>query len=180
MDKQNPFGCNRRDFLKVAGIGAAALAMPGLIRNASAASVSSILQEVITTDVLIVGGGLAGTFAALKAKKSGADVTIADKGTVGRSGLSPFFGSLSYFEESSSVTRQQFIESVSQAGKRLVLRDYLEMYMDDSADIAEEFMSWGVGKDLRGGHGSTYRGQIIKNDIRLIERVMITEQKKKY
>ena len=50
---------DRRDFLKAAGVGAAALAIPGLIRNASAAPASSILQEVITTDVLIIGGGIA-------------------------------------------------------------------------------------------------------------------------
>ncbi len=172
---QGLLDCNRRDFIKAAGLGAAAMAIPGLIRNASAAPASSISQEVITTDVLIVGGGLAGTFAAIKAKKNGADVTIVDKGTVGRSGLSPFFGSLSYFKASDSVTREQFVASVSEAGKYLVRPDYLEMYMDDSAGIAEEFMSWGVGEDLRGGHGSTYRGQILKNDIRLIERVMITE-----
>ena len=92
MDKQNFLNCNRRDFLKAASVGAAALAIPGLIRNVSAAPASSIGQEVITTDVLIIGGGIAGTFAAIKAKKNGADVTIVDKGTVGRSGLSPFFG----------------------------------------------------------------------------------------
>jgi len=179
--KQNQglFDCSRRDFVKVAGLGAAAMAIPGLIRNASAAPASGISQEVITTDVLIVGGGIAATFAAIKAKKNGVDVTIVDKGTVGRSGLSPFFGSFRMFKESSSITREQYIEAVSKAGNYLNRRDYLEMYMDDSADIAEEFLSWGVGEQLRGGHGSTYRGQIIKNDIRLIERTMITELFKK-
>jgi len=184
MDLENTndsLGIDRRDFLKAAGVGAAALAIPGLIRNASAAPASSIRQEIIETDVLIVGGGIAATFAAIKAKKNGADVTIVDKGTVGRSGLSPFFGSYSIFKESSSITREQYIESVSKTGKYLVRRDYLEMFMDDSADIAEEFLTWGVDKDLslKGGHDSTYRGQIIKNDIRLIERTMITELFKK-
>jgi NADPH-dependent 2,4-dienoyl-CoA reductase/sulfur reductase-like enzyme len=85
-DTNGPFGINRRDFLKIAGVGAAVLTMPGLIRNASAAPASGISQEVITTDVLIVGGGIAATFAAVHAKKAGADVTIVDKGTVGRYG----------------------------------------------------------------------------------------------
>ncbi len=178
-DTNAPFGINRRDFLKAAGAGAAALAMPGLIRNASAAPATSISQEVITTDVLIVGGGIAATFAAVHAKKSGADVTIVDKGTVGRSGLSPFFGGISYYNKSGSVTREQYVEAVSKAGKHLVRRDYLEMFMDDSADIVEEFMSWGVGEPHTGGHGATYREQILKYGIRLIERTMIAELFKK-
>ena len=180
-DKTGFLDINRRDFIKAAGVGAAALAIPGLIRNVSAASASSLGQEVIETDVLIVGGGIAATFAAIKAKKNGADVTIVDKGTVGRSGLSPFFGAYGMFKESDSVTREQYIEAISKDGKYLVRREYLEMYMDDSADIAEEFLSWGVGNDLssKGGHGSTYRGQIMKNKIRLIERTMVTELFKK-
>ncbi len=181
MEKQNQLGCNRRDFLKAAGIGAAALAMPGLIRNASAAPVSGILQEVITTDVLIIGGGIAGTFAAIKAAKAGADVTLVDKGTVGRSGLSPFFGAYSKFDKSGDISREEFIERVSATGSYLVRQDYLDMFMDDSADIAEEFLSWGVGEDLShvGGHGSKYRGQVLKSGVRLVERTMITELIKK-
>ena len=123
MDLTNtngPFDINRRDFLRAAGVGAAALAIPGLIRNASAAPASSIRQEVITTDVLIIGGGIAGTFAAIKAKKNGADVTIVDKGTVGRSGLSPFFGAYGMFKESSDITREQYVEAISESGKYLV------------------------------------------------------------
>ena len=174
-DTNGPFGINRRDFLKAAGVGAAVLTMPGLIRNASAAPASGISQEIITTDVLIVGGGIAATFAAIKAKKNDVDVTIVDKGTVGRSGLSPFFGGISSFKASSSFTKEQYIEAVSKAGEYLVYRDYLDMFVDDSANIVEEFMSWGVGEKLTGGHGSTFRKQILENDIRLIERTMITE-----
>ncbi len=178
-DMNAPLGISRRNFLKAAGVGAAALAMPGLIRNASAAPASSISQEIITTDVLIVGGGIAGTFAAIKAKKSGADVTIVDKGTVGRSGLSPFFGGIASFKASSSFTKEQYIESVAQRGQYLVCRDYLDMYAEDSAGIVEEFLSWGAGENLKQGHGVTYRKQILKHDIRLIERTMITELFKK-
>lgn len=41
------------------------------------------------TDVLIVGGGIAATFAAIKASQQGVNVTLVDKGHVGRSGLTP-------------------------------------------------------------------------------------------
>mgnify|MGYP000430251428 CR=1 FL=1 len=44
--------------------------------------------------------------------------------------------------------KEQYVEAISKSGKYINRRDYLDMYMDDSADIAEEFLTWGVGKDL--------------------------------
>ena len=40
----------------------------------------------LATDVLIVGGGLAGTNAAMGAAENGASVVVADKGNINRSG----------------------------------------------------------------------------------------------
>ena len=79
-ESKNGFNRSRRDMLKVAGLGAAAMAIPGFARNAGAASMTHTKQEVIDTDVLVVGGGFAGTFAALKAKEQGVDVTMAING----------------------------------------------------------------------------------------------------
>ena len=45
-------------------------------------------MEEIRTDVLVVGGGLAGTLAALAAREEGADVCIAMKGEAGLTGNS--------------------------------------------------------------------------------------------
>jgi len=42
LKKEKRSSDTRRDFMKVAGIGAATLAMPGLIRNASATPASGI------------------------------------------------------------------------------------------------------------------------------------------
>ena len=55
--------------------------------------------EVVSTDVLILGGGLAGCFAAIKARESGLDVLMVDKGHLGRSGSShQISGVLTYFD----------------------------------------------------------------------------------
>ncbi len=45
-------------------------------------------MEEIRTDVLVIGGGLAGTLAAMAARAEGADVCVAMKGGVGRTGNS--------------------------------------------------------------------------------------------
>ena len=42
--------------------------------------------KMIRTDVLVVGGGMAALFAAIKAKEEGVSVTMVDKGYTGRNG----------------------------------------------------------------------------------------------
>ena len=49
------------------------------------------IQEVVG-DVLIVGGGMAATMAAVEARRQGLDVVIVDKGKLGLSGSSPRCG----------------------------------------------------------------------------------------
>ena len=46
---KSKFDCNRRDFLKIAGIGAAAMSVPamGLISNAGAASMNKVDQDIV-------------------------------------------------------------------------------------------------------------------------------------
>ena len=42
----------------------------------------------VQTDVLVIGGGITGAFAAIKAREGEADVVLVDKATFGRSGVS--------------------------------------------------------------------------------------------
>jgi succinate dehydrogenase/fumarate reductase flavoprotein subunit len=49
------------------------------------------VDQRIDTDVLVIGGGLAGTFAAIKAKEAGAEkVTLVSKGLLGKDSISTF------------------------------------------------------------------------------------------
>jgi len=50
------------------------------------------LWEVLKSDVLIIGGGFGGLWAALRAAESGASVTLVDKSFAGKSGHSYFAG----------------------------------------------------------------------------------------
>ncbi len=81
---------DRRDFLKATGFGLAALTFAGmgglLTENVAVVAAEDLPLSRIDTDVLVIGGGYAGAFAAVEAKKAGLNVVLVDKGTVGRSG----------------------------------------------------------------------------------------------
>ena len=53
---------------------------------------NSTAVEQLSTDVLVVGGGPAGTWAAIKAAEAGVDVILADKGYTGASGATASVG----------------------------------------------------------------------------------------
>jgi NADPH-dependent 2,4-dienoyl-CoA reductase/sulfur reductase-like enzyme len=82
-------GISRRDVLKTGMFTAAALAAP-LMLNPGQASMAAATKSRHVTDVLVIGSGFAGTFAALEARKQGLRVTMVDKGVVGWSGMSPW------------------------------------------------------------------------------------------
>ncbi len=46
--------------------------------------------DKISTDVLVIGSGMAGLFAAVKAHDAGANVLMVSKGRLGASGQTPF------------------------------------------------------------------------------------------
>ena len=175
-EKNNFLNCNRRDFLRVAGMGAAAMALPGMgfIKNANAVPASDMQQEIIETDVLIIGGGIAGVFAAIKAKEQGVDVTLVDKGTVGKSGLSPWFGAYSRFDPA-DATVDQYVKECASVGKNLTIPDYTRMFTEDSMDRFNELLEWGVNEDTKGGRCIIFRDQVVKAGVRLIERTMVTD-----
>ena len=51
-----------------------------------------VVEKVIETDVLVIGGGMAGIFAAIKAREQGVDVTLVDKAYAGKTGATHFAG----------------------------------------------------------------------------------------
>lgn len=46
-------------------------------------------ERVYETDVLVIGGGIAGCFSAIRAREEGADVLMVDKGYAGKAGATP-------------------------------------------------------------------------------------------
>ncbi len=185
MNNQNhtgPLNCNRRDFLKYAGIGAAAFTLGNipLISNA-ATTMTQINSNVYDTDVLIVGGGIAATFAAIKARQQGVRVTLVDKGYVGRSGLTPWFHGFAHYDpkDPNKTSPAAWLHGFMQATEFMSRKDYIDLFLEDSKDRWEELCSWVPAKSLPTGKGPYLREQIEKSGTQIIEGVMIAELLKK-
>ena len=172
----NPLNCNRRDFMKYAGLGAAALSIGGmaLSSNAGATSMSNINSDEVDTDVLIVGGGVTATFAAVKAREQGVRVTLVDKGYVGRSGLTPNFHGFAY-NDPKVTSPEDWLHGFMWATEGMTRKDYVDMFLEDSKARWEEISSWVPLESSKTGKGPYLRAQIEKSGTQIIEGVMITE-----
>ena len=88
-------GITRRDLLYLGGLTAGALAVPTVLKNINPVSASTALRDRYDADVLVVGSGFAGVFAAVEAAQMGQKVVLVDKGTVGWSGMTPWASQVS-------------------------------------------------------------------------------------
>jgi succinate dehydrogenase/fumarate reductase flavoprotein subunit len=142
-------------------------------KNSQAKPISQVTQDEIETDVLVIGGGMAGIFAAIKAKEKGLDVTMTVKGAIGSSGMTPFANTFMVFAETRGHQREEWIEKFRKSGEYMVNLDYLDMFLDDSKARWEDLVSWGaIGVNE---FGPVLRKQVLKSGVRTLERVMITD-----
>lgn len=103
------------------------------------------LAEVYETDILVVGGGLAGSFAAIKARQNGAQrVALVDKSVPGKSGCSTFAAGViaAHFPHQDSL--QQWMEELCELGGYLNDQAWLEIVLTDVFGYVEEMAGWGV------------------------------------
>ncbi len=143
---------------------------------------------VLETDVLVIGGGFAGCFAAIKAREAGARVLMAVKGRTGRSGLTPWANSWFVFKDTRGVTREQYLRQFVLSGEYLNNMDFVDVLMAESYDRYLEVSSWGAqtgreyyyqpGTVTRSievvGAGDAMRKAAVASGVDLLERVMIT------
>ena len=170
-DHEGIFSCNRRDFLKVAGLGAAALTIPGMaFANPGAKSMSQVKQEEIETDVLVIGGGFAGVFAAVKAKEKGVDVTMAVKGYVGRSGMTPWGDAFLVFNKGVH-NKEEWLKLFKMGGDYLTNLDYANLQLDYSSKIYNDLVSWNALENK----AEAFRNKVREMGINLIERVVMND-----
>jgi L-aspartate oxidase len=115
-------------------------------------------NRVINTDVLVLGAGIAGCFAAIKAKETGLNVLMIDKGNIGRSGVShQMSGVLTYFDPRKDNYDDWYRECV-EAGQGVADQDCLADMITETTDRIHELSQWGAAF-LR------YNGEFVRKPI---------------
>jgi succinate dehydrogenase/fumarate reductase flavoprotein subunit len=157
-------------------------------------------EEVVMRgiDVLVIGGGLSGAFASIKAREAGAaNVVQVDKASMGRSGCSAFgAGVIRTFFPDEDDRDKAIHESVVRA-RFLSDQERLEQHLDDCYDRIREMDRFGVqfektpdGKFERilargvyprvmfqGGYRmmESMRKAAIDKGVKIVDRVMVTD-----
>jgi len=154
-------------------------------------------ENIVETDVLVIGGGMAGCFAAIKAKEQGVDVTLVDKGYVSKSGQTPFANSYLVFNPEWGHDLDAWMDQVNTLGEYVNNREWTEITFKDSYARYQDLVSWGVtfqkgedgellrGRSARGATECLYleprksaqalRQQAVKSGVKILDRIMVTE-----
>lgn len=162
---------------------------------------TSQVRRSFEADVLVVGGGLAGCTAAIKARQTGASVILVDKGFAGKSGQTPFAGSYCVFNPEWGDDLDAWMEQVSSIDESVNDRVWTELCFRESYERYLELLSWGVrfgaDGDARAGvepqrdgppvgpckaammetraPSMTLRRQVLKHGATIVDRTMIVE-----
>src|SRR3954447_15444421 len=89
-------------------------------------------QQTLSTDVLVIGGGPAGTWAAIKAAQAGADVVLADKGYTGASGATASVGTGVWYVDDVPELREAAMASREALGGHLADREWMTRVLDET------------------------------------------------
>ena len=172
---------SRRLFIGAAGtvVGAAAVTagLPALGAppqpNEPKINSESFTGKILKTDVLVIGSGIAGLFAAVKAHDAGANVMMVSKGRLGTSGLTPFGkGVFSYDKKKAKMTPKEFLAKVAESSIGTNNPVFTQQLLDHSADRVAELKEWGFFNSPL-CHES-FSKPMKERAIPLIERVMVT------
>ena len=152
--------------------------------------------EIVSTDVLVIGGGLAGVWAAIGAKELTPNVVLVDKASPGRSGASTFASGVMLAPQPGDDL-DVWAREIVEAGDFLNDQEWVKILLDEQVDRISDMRRWGIPfltddkEDLVRTMGRGHLGtrvllfpsfklmdgvvrEMRKREIRVIERVMIT------
>jgi succinate dehydrogenase/fumarate reductase flavoprotein subunit len=159
-------------------------------------------ERDLTTDVLVIGGGMAGMVAAIKAKERGLDVTLTDKAYVGKAGSTHFAeGDIVCFRESLGHKMQEWLEIISKRCEYLNDREWDEICLREAEDRYNDLVGWGVEFHHKDGelyrfdtssvgappsvyqdismetrkYAPTLRRKVLESGVRVLDNVMMIE-----
>jgi succinate dehydrogenase/fumarate reductase flavoprotein subunit len=100
-------------------------------------------QHEYRTDVLVIGGGPAGTWGAISAAQSGSSVILADKGFCGTSGATAPSGTGVWYVDPNPEKREAAMASREQLGGYLQDRRWMSRVLDRTYDNILQLTEWG-------------------------------------
>ncbi len=146
---------------------------PGWDENIVVLDPEDVGRKDYQTDVLVIGGGMAGLFAAVKAHDAGARVMIASKGRLGSSGQTPFAKGIFAFDENNAqMSLDEFVDEVSRSALGTNNPVYTRQMAEHSLARVNELREWGFFDSPL--YNKAFSKPIVERKIPLIERVMIT------
>ncbi len=104
----------------------------------------SSVENRLEADVLVVGGGIAGCFAAIKAREQGAEVILVDKGFVGKSGQTPYAGGMMVFNPDWGHKLDEWMNYINKTSEHVNNRYWTEITITESYARYQDLVSWGV------------------------------------
>ena len=154
-------------------------------------------DRVVKCDVLVIGGGIAGCMAAIKAKEGGAKVVLVDKGFVSRTGQSPYVDSHLVFNPDWGDDLDEWLRTTAEIGEYVNHPEWTKIGLQDSYERFQEFTKWGV-EWAKNDDGSYYRREsdlgatktmfmgpiqiptmlrdkVKEHKVRILDRTMIAE-----
>lgn len=176
MEKNN---VSRRNFLGILG-GVTSVAALGTIAFSKEkkaqrpkADVKNMKYEEEQSDVLVIGSGMAGLFAAVKAHDEGAKVRMVSKGHLGSSGQTPFAkGIFSYDETKEDLSIDEFVAKVSRSAQGTNRAAFTKQMAMHSKERVEELKSWGFFDSPL--YHDAFSKPMNERDIPIKERITIT------
>ncbi len=157
-------------------------------------------QQTLKCDVLVIGGGIAACFAAIKASEAGASVIMADKGYVGRSGQSPYADGFMIFNPEWGHNMEASMERLNRHSEYLNNQYWTKKTMEDSYARYLDLLAWGCtfqknpdgslmtrgenGSGMptgvqfdkaAGPYGAVLRRQCRKVGVEILDQLMIVE-----
>jgi succinate dehydrogenase / fumarate reductase, flavoprotein subunit len=108
----------------------------------------------IATDVLVIGSGAAGMYAAIEAARRGAAVLLADRSLIGRGGatvMAQMTVAAALGEETPDDWQHHFDDTIA-AGRGLCDEELARLLCEEAPDCIRELDRWGVGWARKDGH----------------------------
>jgi succinate dehydrogenase/fumarate reductase flavoprotein subunit len=108
----------------------------------------------IDTDVLVIGSGAAGMYAAIEAARGGARVFMIDRSLIGRGGatiMAQMTVAAALGEEVPDAPGHHYADTIA-AGRGLCEEKLAQLLCDDAPECIRELDGWGVGWARKDGH----------------------------